>query len=107
MPRLRYLPSAQADLVGILTHITRESGSVSTGRRFVARLRAKCGSLAELPGLLGTPRPELRHDIRSFAFRGYVIFFRYRDERAIFEVVNILEGHLDIETRFRSGSDGR
>ena len=30
--------------------------------------------------------------------KGYVIFFRYADHR--FEVVNILEGHRDIEAFF-------
>jgi hypothetical protein len=36
--------------------------------------------------------------VRSFAFRGYVIFFRYRDD--YFEVANIIEGHRDIEALF-------
>ncbi|TFF21716.1 type II toxin-antitoxin system RelE/ParE family toxin [Jiella endophytica] len=103
MPRLRYLPSAKADLVEILGYVTRQSGSLLVGRRFVALLRQKCASLAALPGLIGTPRPELRPDIRSFAFRGYVIFFRYLDDRATFEVVDILEGHLDIEALFSGG----
>jgi plasmid stabilization system protein ParE len=50
--------------------------------------------LAALPGTLGRARPELRPDIRSFAFGSYVIFFRYGGDR--FEVVNIIEGHRDI-----------
>jgi toxin ParE1/3/4 len=44
------------------------------------------------------PRPELRSDIRSFPFKGYVIFFRYHAGR--FEVVNILDGHRDVEGFF-------
>ena len=48
---------------------------------------------------MGRARPELRSDIRSFAFRDYVIFFRYIDD--VFEVVNILEGHRDIDTYYR------
>jgi toxin ParE1/3/4 len=99
--RLRVLPSAKADLVEILDYVTRKSGSVATGRRFVAALRAQCRHLAELPGILGRRRPELRPDIRSFPFRNYVIFFRYVDED--FEVVNILEGHRDFDQQF--GSD--
>ncbi|MNY77174.1 hypothetical protein D3C86_2169900 [compost metagenome] len=47
---------------------------------------------------MGRPRPELRPDIRSFAVRRYVIFFRYIDD--VFEVVNILEGHRDIDRYF-------
>ncbi len=90
----------------ILTYVTRESGSLPIGRRFVDQLRRKCVDLAGLPGMLGTPRPELRPDIRSFAFRGYVIFFRYVDDRATFEVVNIIEGHLDIDAHFQGESGG-
>jgi len=52
-----------------------------------------------LPGTLGRPRSELRPNLRSFAFRGYVIFFRYQNDTL--EVVNILERHRDIESYFK------
>ncbi len=94
MPRLRMLPSAQADLVNILEYITRESGNLLIGQRFVGALRLQCRELAALPGTLGRARPELRPDIRSFAFKGYVILFRYVDN--VLEVINIIEGHRDI-----------
>jgi plasmid stabilization system protein ParE len=96
--RLSFLDSAKADLVQILRYITTQSGSLTIGQEFVAELRQKCRNLADLPGLMGRPRPELRNDIRSFAFRGYVIFFRYIEDR--FEVVNILEGHRDLDAFF-------
>mgnify|MGYP001766919434 CR=1 FL=1 len=102
MPRLRWLRSAEADLLDILEWVTRESGSLALGRRFVADLREKCRHLASLPGTIGRPRPELRDDIRSFPFRGYVIFFRYVDDR--FEVVDILEGHRDVDHHFADES---
>lgn len=50
---------------------------------------------------MGRARPELLPDVRSFAFRGYVIFFRYVDD--VFEVVNIIEGHRDLESHFAKG----
>ena len=50
------------------------------------------------PGTLGRARPELGPDLRSVSHKGYVIFFRYADER--FEVVDMLEGHRDIEAFF-------
>lgn len=96
--RLRYLDSARQDLIYILRYITRENGSLIVGQQFVGLLRQQCRHLASLPGTMGRARPELRPDIRSFAFRGYVIFFRYVDDA--FEVVNILEGHKDIESHF-------
>jgi plasmid stabilization system protein ParE len=45
------------------------------------------------------PRRARRSDIRSVAFKSYVIFFRYVDDT--FEVVNIIEGHRDIEALYR------
>lgn len=99
MPRLKMLPSAQADLVNILEHITRESGHLAIGRRFVGALRQQCRELATLPGTLGRARPELRLDVRSFAYRGYVILFRYVEDT--FEVVNIIEGHRDIDALYK------
>ncbi len=104
MPQLRMLPSALSDLVDILEYITRESGSLIIGRRFVGELRQKCRTLAGLPGTLGRARPELRPDIRSTALKGYVIFFRYVGEH--FEVVNIIEGHRDISELFSPTGEG-
>jgi toxin ParE1/3/4 len=37
--------------------------------------------------------------IRSFSFKGLVIFFRYEGDT--FQVVNVLEGHRDIIAYFR------
>lgn len=99
------LPSAQADLVYLLEHITRESGSLEIATRFVGALRQKCRDLATLPATIGRARPELRPDVRSFAFRGYVIFFRYQGDH--FEVANIIEGHRDIEALYRETEDDR
>lgn len=103
LARLTYLESAKQDLVHILRYITMESGSLATGQQFVAALRQKCHHLAGLPGHMGRPRPELRPDIRSFAFRGYVIFFRYTENK--FEIVNVLEGHRDIHHHFEQDGD--
>jgi plasmid stabilization system protein ParE len=80
--------------VEILTYIAEASGSLAVAQGFVQQLRNRCHELARLPATMGRARPELRADIRSAPYKGYVIFFRYVDER--FEVVNILEGHRDI-----------
>jgi toxin ParE1/3/4 len=51
------------------------------------------------PAAPGRARPDLRADIRSTPFKGYVIFFRYlpsEREREILEIVNVLEGHRDL-----------
>ncbi|MDI6025712.1 type II toxin-antitoxin system RelE/ParE family toxin [Corticibacterium sp. UT-5YL-CI-8] len=75
----------------------------SVGLRFADELLGRFEDLSRLPATMGRPRPELRKDMRSFAHEGYVIFFRYRDD--LFEVLNVLEGHRDIDTYFHSGDD--
>jgi toxin ParE1/3/4 len=103
LARLKYLDSAKQDFLNTLRYISRESGSLAIGQQFVSALRQKCRDLAGLPGHMGRPRPELRRDMRSFAFRGYMIFFRYTDDA--FEVVNILEGHRDIDAHFATDEE--
>ena len=93
-----FLAAARDDLIQILEDVTRASGSLATGQSFVRQLRARCHRLAGLPGTLGRARPELQPGIRSTAYRGYVIFFRYLDHR--FEIVNILQSRRDIEEFF-------
>ena len=99
MRRAKFLASVRADFLDIFAHVAKTSGSVSAGEGFVRRLREKCHELAGLKATIGRPRPELRPDMRSFPYKGYVIFFRYFEGH--FEVVNIIEGHSDIDTFFR------
>lgn len=96
--RATFLASVQSDFLAILTYIADASGSVSVARDFVRNLRAKCHKLAALDATIGRTRPELRPDIRSFPYKNHVIFFRYAAGR--FEVVNILERHMDIKAHF-------
>jgi toxin ParE1/3/4 len=102
--RATFLVSVRADFRAILTYIADTSGSVAIGEAFVRKLRAKRHELAALEATLGRPRAELRPDIRSFPYKGYVIFFRYVAAR--FEVVNIVEGHQDVGSRFGGPDEG-
>jgi toxin ParE1/3/4 len=97
--QLVYLASARRDLNDILLYVVQTSGSFVVARRFVDVLMQQCRKMASLPPILGRPRPEIRHDIRSFAFKNYLILFRYEDDAL--QVVNILEGHRDILGAFR------
>ncbi len=47
---------------------------------------------------MGRPRDGLQPGLRSHPHKAYAIFFRYVGD--VLEVVNILEGHLDIEAFF-------
>ncbi len=99
MRRVRYLAGARRDIAEIYRYSEDRSGCALTAERFVERLRKQSRHLAELPAVLGRPRPELAPGLRSFTFQGYLILLRYADE--VLEIVNILEGHRDIQAIFR------
>ncbi len=100
MPRLKYLDAAKQDLLDIARYIADESGSAEIARAFTQRLRAQCRMMVDLPASqLGTDRSELLPGIRSIPYGNYVIFFRYNTSAV--EIINILEGHRDIEAFFR------
>ncbi|MBI3420009.1 MAG: type II toxin-antitoxin system RelE/ParE family toxin [Proteobacteria bacterium] len=99
MRRLVFTPAAQANLIEIAEYIENSSGQLAIAERFITQLIEKCEELANLPGTLGRLREELLPELRSVATGNYVIFFRYVGN--FFEVINILEGHRDIERYFR------
>jgi len=102
MRRLILLDGAIRDLTDIGRYITRQSNDAQTGRRITKALRDQCFRFASLPGTLGRPRPEIRPDLRSFPFKRYIIFFRYRGDAM--EVVKIASAHQDLPRLF-DGSD--
>jgi toxin ParE1/3/4 len=99
MRQLHYTDAANRNLIEIAVYIATESSSREIAVAFTERLRAKCRQLASLPATLGKARPELRVDIRSSPYQGYVIFFRYRSDDVL-EIVNILHGSRDIDGYF-------
>jgi toxin ParE1/3/4 len=99
--QLYFAQGARDNIREISDFITDASGSEDVAESFVAHLLERCNRLSSLPGNLGTPRPELRDDIRSTPHRDYVIFFRYLDDG--FEIVNILHGSRDLAAYFSEG----
>lgn len=99
MPRLRFTAAARDDLTEIALYVAELSGSRSVAIAFRKQLRLRCERLASLPGTMGHDRGELAPGLRSSVFKSYVIFYRYIDD--VMEVVNILEGHRDIDAFYR------
>jgi len=99
MARLRYTATARDDLVSISRYIADQSGSRFVAERFAGRLRAKCREIAGSPIRLGRPRPDLARDLRGLTIGNYMIFFRHVGD--VVEIVNVIEGHRDIEALFR------
>jgi len=58
---------------------------------------------ASLPGTLGRPRPDIMPDLRSFPYKGYMIFFRYRGN--VMRVVKIAGASQDLPRLFEDGDD--
>ncbi|MFE0758134.1 type II toxin-antitoxin system RelE/ParE family toxin [Inquilinus sp. NPDC058860] len=103
MRSLRYTSAALDDIADIAAYVAETSSNIELAEGFAGQLLDKCEKLAALRGTLGRARPELRPDLRSIPFKSYVIFFRYLGDT--FEVVNILEGHRDIDGYFHPGDE--
>ena len=84
MRRATFLTSVRADFRAILSYVADQSGNFAVAKAFVRRLRAQCHRVAVREATVGRARSKLRLDIRSFPYRGYVIFVRYVEGR--FEV---------------------
>lgn len=103
MRRLEYNQAAQEDLLGIARFIRASSGHRNVASAFAGTLRKQCEKIAMLPGTIGRPRAELRPDLRSFAFKGYLILFSYTADAVV--IVNIIESHRDIGAQFEKDTD--
>jgi toxin ParE1/3/4 len=97
MAQLRFTESAERDLVDIGNFIARDSPAGAA--RFIARLEEHCQILAAHP-LLGRPRDELAPELRSLAYRRYVIFYRALADGA--EIVRVLHAARDIRRALRN-----
>jgi toxin ParE1/3/4 len=67
---------------------------LSAAREFAAGFSRHCEMLAENPDI-GSPRDDLRHGLRSSAFRKHVIFYRVRGDAV--EVLRVLRAMRDAE----------
>ena len=103
MPRLRYRSRARLDLLYIQRYLARRSGSQETAKDFVARLRAQCGNLARMPGVMGGPRDSIALGLRAFPYGNYIIYFRY--EGQFLDVVAVVERHQNQDSLFLDDTD--
>jgi plasmid stabilization system protein ParE len=103
--RVRILATARSDIAAIYRYIEGASGSVVVAKRFTRLLTEQCRRLGRLPGTVGRPRPELEPGIRSFPFKNYIIFMRYVGNTL--EIINVIEGHRDMDAIFRRNDDDR
>lgn len=95
MSRVRFTPTAEADLDAICTYLAdRDPGAA---RRWVQSVRQTCHLLGEQPHI-GRARPEYGSGIRGIAAGRYVIFYRLRDDEV--EILRVLRGARDFDRIF-------
>ncbi|TAN59193.1 MAG: type II toxin-antitoxin system RelE/ParE family toxin [Rhodospirillales bacterium] len=97
MPRVRFTRPAINDLSEIGARIAKDSARIS--REFVARIKEKCYKISATP-YIGRQRDDYGHDIRSFPFGNYIIFYRILNSGIA--VVHILHGARDLPEAFHS-----
>lgn len=102
--KLSFSDEALDDLTSIAEYIAVESASLDVARAVVSRLTERSERLANLPGVLGTARPELAADLRSTPEGRYILFFRYEGD--LLEIAAVVHGSIDLAARFLS-SDPR
>lgn len=102
MRTMRLSRVARRSLTEFAGYIAGSNGNDEAGAVFVAQLRRQCEKLATLPGTIGRPRPDIADGVRSFAFRSYVILFRYRE--TTLDILNIVHGRRDVEEQ-KKGSE--
>jgi toxin ParE1/3/4 len=98
---LRISAQASQQLRDISSYIRRESGHSEMAQAFRRRLVAKARQLSELPGTLGSDRPELGDGIRSTPVGNYILIFRYTprslDLLAVIHASRDVVSHFDID----------
>lgn len=103
MRRLRYLAQAFDDFADIAEWLAEQGAPDSVAEKFLDSLDQRCVRMAENPALLGRVRDDLGIELRSLAFRGYLIFFRYSDEHL--EIVRVVHGARDLLALFAEMDD--
>jgi toxin ParE1/3/4 len=98
MPRATWTHAAERDLEGIFLFIGRDKRSPLAAAELVRALVGKVETYAAQP-LLGQLRPEFGPEIRSFAARRYVIFYRAAENGI--DVIRVIHGARDLLNVFR------
>ena len=88
--RVEFSPRAYADLENIGDHIAKDNPA--NANSFVNKLIDRCLDISHAPeGYI--KRPELGRNIRSIAFRNYMIFYTFKPN--LVRIERILHGSRD------------
>ena len=90
--------AALRDLDDVFEYLAERFADNARAREFVDAIVAQIEKIAGLPSIVGRPRDNLLPGLRSFPFRGYLIFMRYEEDSLV--VVNILHSRRDTDAAF-------
>lgn len=91
LSRIERLPGAVDDLIAIWAYVAERD--VDAADRLIDRIGDRLRMLSGSP-MIGTPRPELAGDLRSFVVGRYVLFYRPVGEGVV--LVRVLHGARDL-----------
>ncbi len=96
MRRRRYRLSERAadDLTDIYDYIAKTNPKAA--QRVVNAIQVKIRSIAAL-GLTGTPKDDMKSDLRAAVFRNHLIYFRVTASHLL--ILRILHGRQDVTSK--------
>ncbi len=103
MARVVRTQDARNDLKHIGRYIAQQSQSRAVALRFLDKIKAACELYATQPEM-GSNRPDLADNVRSFSVNDYVVI--YRPLRDGILVLLVTHGSRDIPTLFQRRSGG-
>ena len=104
MKRKLFLSNAALrDLDDVFEYLAERFADIARAREFVDTIVAQIEKIAGLPSIVGRPRDNLLPRLRSFPFRGYLIFMRYEEDSLV--VVNVLHSRRDTDAAFFPDGD--
>jgi toxin ParE1/3/4 len=90
-------PQARAELSGIWSYITRESGNAAVADAVIDAIAARFYLLSQYPRM-GRACDDLRPGLRSFPVGQYVILYTIEGEDV--QILHVFHGRQDIEGHF-------
>ena len=100
MKRLRFLPTADADLKDIYVRIAQEDGSAAV--RLIERLVASVRRLGEFPDSAPL-KPEIGPGVRSLVVGRYLLLYRVGPNSV--DVVRVVHGARDMKGLIEPSAD--
>ena len=97
MARVRFTKPAIRDFAEIGSYIAKDNEIAA--RDFVSRIKEKCYGISDAP-YIGRLRDDYGHDVRSFPFSNYVIF--YKPISSGIAVLRVIHGARDLTVAFQA-----